>query len=260
MELKKLSDIRPLDRHRVEDAAAYTDPQLAEMLKDIFGLTDIPGTTKKLKAKELYLLAFGPAKKPLANLPVLPPPVAAPAGAKTGGAATGAVQAPQKDGNAGLTDKEIIDLNRRFDLAEKNGPPPISDDEPEEDEEPEEAGSNESPGSRTGYHATNPEAGAAIRKTGFRAGTKPGRLGGNGTYVNNTQEGAIAEFSHHNPGATPDVLTVRYNPGVEAVTKVAPRNYVMEHPLNVESITSPSVRAPGTFNTNILNGSMEVIK
>ena len=113
---------------------------------------------------------------------------------------------------------------------------------------------------RIGYHATSPEAAAAIRKSGFRPGTKPGRLGSHGTYLSNTPEGAIAEFTHHNPGVTPEVLTVQYRPGAEAVSDVVPRNYVVEHPINADSITAPSVRAPGTLNTNVLNGSVEVVK
>jgi len=106
-----------------------------------------------------------------------------------------------------------------------------------------------------GYHATNPEAAGSILSGGFRMGTKPGRLGSGGVYVNDSPAGAIAEFSHHNPGVTPSVLKVEYNPGTNAATTVAPRNYVTSHPLNVDSISAPSLRAPGTVNTNILNGS-----
>ncbi|WP_232279912.1 RHS repeat-associated core domain-containing protein [Shewanella denitrificans] len=106
-----------------------------------------------------------------------------------------------------------------------------------------------------GYHATHPEAAEAILQGGFRKGTKPGRLGSGGTYVNNTPEGAIAEFAHHNPGVTPKVLKVNYNPGTNANAVVAPQNYVDQLPLNVNSISAPSVRAPGTINTNVLNGS-----
>ena len=108
---------------------------------------------------------------------------------------------------------------------------------------------------KSGYHATHPEAAEAILQGGFRQGTKPGRLGSGGTYVNNTPKGAIAEFAHHNPGVTPKVLKVDYNPGTNASASVAPRNYVDQLPLNVDSISAPSVRAPGTINTNVLNGS-----
>lgn len=106
-----------------------------------------------------------------------------------------------------------------------------------------------------GYHATSPEAAEAIMAGGFRVGTKPGRLGSGGVYVNSTPEGAIAEFAVQNPGIKPRVLTVQYSAGENASAGVAPRNYVTEHPLNVDSISAPSVRAPGTINTNVLNGT-----
>lgn len=90
---------------------------------------------------------------------------------------------------------------------------------------------------------------------GFRQGTRPGRIGSYGTYVNNTPEGAFAEFKFHHPGITPKILEVEYNPGINANSAKPPRKYVMKHPLNVDSISSPSTRAPGTINTNVLNGS-----
>lgn len=110
-----------------------------------------------------------------------------------------------------------------------------------------------------GYHATYPEAAQSILKEGFRPGTKPGRLGSGGVYVNDSPAGAIAEFSHHNPGVTPTVLKVKYNPGTNASTSVPPQNYVSSHPLSVDSISAPSIRAPGTVNTNVLNGSASPI-
>lgn len=90
-------------------------------------------------------------------------------------------------------------------------------------------------------------------RTGFRAGTEPGRLGSGGTYVSSSRQGAIAEFIHHNPGVQPEVLKVRYNPGVEAVTNVAPQRYVEKLPLNVDSITAPSVRHISAQNTITYN-------
>lgn len=109
------------------------------------------------------------------------------------------------------------------------------------------------PKTRVGYHATYPEAATGIRQTGFRPGTKPGRLGSGGTYVSSGRQGAIAEFTHHNPGVKPDVLRVRYNPGVEAVTDLAPGSYVNRLPLNVDSISAPSVRLPSAQNTITYN-------
>ena len=112
-----------------------------------------------------------------------------------------------------------------------------------------------SKGAGVGYHATTPEAAKAIQQNGFRLGTKPGRLGSGGVYVNNTVEGAMAEFAHHNPGISPSVLKVQYQTGVNAMASTPPANYVMQYPLNVGSISAESVRLPGTFNTNILNGT-----
>jgi hypothetical protein len=106
-----------------------------------------------------------------------------------------------------------------------------------------------------GYHATTPEAANAILNSGFRLGTNPGRLGTGGVYVNDTVDGAISEFGFHNPGITPTVLQVEYSQGVNASTLVSPVNYVETLPLNVDSITAPSLRLPSSFNTNVLNGS-----
>ncbi len=114
---------------------------------------------------------------------------------------------------------------------------------------------------RIGYHATHADVVPLIQQNGFRAGTAPGRLGSGGTYVNSSPQGAIAEFAHHNPGVTPSVLKVQYNPGINASTTVAPRNYVDRLPFNnVNSISAPSVRLPGTTNTNVLNGSLRIIE
>lgn len=77
--------------------------------------------------------------------------------------------------------------------------------------------------------------------------------------MNNSRAGAIAEFQHHNPGVTPSVLKVEYNPGINASTNVAPRNYVENFPFhNVDSISAPSVRLPSTTNTNVLNNSVRI--
>jgi hypothetical protein len=114
---------------------------------------------------------------------------------------------------------------------------------------------------RVGYHATHADVVPLIQQNGFRAGTAPGRLGSGGIYVNSSPQGAIAEFAHHNPGVTPSVLKVQYNPGINASTTVAPRNYVDRLPFNnVDSISAPSVRLPGTTNTNVLNGSLRIIE
>jgi|GEM_PF-1746823 len=110
-----------------------------------------------------------------------------------------------------------------------------------------------------GYHATHADIAPLILENGFRPGTAPGRLGSGGTYVNSSPEGAIAEFQYHNPGVTPSVLKVEYNPGINASTSVAPNNYVNTLPFyKVDSISAPSLRLPGTTNTNVLNGSLTI--
>lgn len=112
-----------------------------------------------------------------------------------------------------------------------------------------------------GYHATHPDIAPLIQQNGFRAGTAPGRLGSGGTYVNNTHAGAVAEFQYHNPGVTPAVLKVQYDPGINASATIAPRNYVETLPLyNVDSISAPSLRMPGTININVLNGSVRIVE
>lgn len=114
--------------------------------------------------------------------------------------------------------------------------------------------------SQIGYHATLPEVAPLILQNGFRNGSAPGRLGTGGIYVNNTRQGAIAEFQYHNPGVTPSIFRVSYNPGRVATTNTAPRNYVERLPFfNVNSISAPSVRLPGSINTNILNNSARII-
>lgn len=114
--------------------------------------------------------------------------------------------------------------------------------------------------SKIGYHATATKDVESIMKNGFYPGTQAGRLGSHGTYVNNTPEGAIAEFKAARPTTEYTVLKVQYNPGINATTDIAPRFPVMEHPLNVDSISAPSIRMPGTINTNIFNGSVEPIE
>ena len=119
------------------------------------------------------------------------------------------------------------------------------------------AGNNSPNHVSVGYHATTPESADLIMKNGFRAGESPGRLGSGGTYVNNTVEGAIAEFRRtgNNANITPKVIKVEYNKGVNAETNVPPIHYVDHHPLDVDTISAPSVRLPNSTNTNILNGT-----
>lgn len=84
-----------------------------------------------------------------------------------------------------------------------------------------------------------------------------GRLGGGGVYVNNTKAGAIAEYKAHNPNAPdPAVLKVKYDQGRNYKIDPPPQKYTTgEIPLNADTLTTESLRAPGTFNTIIRNGS-----
>jgi RHS repeat-associated protein len=115
---------------------------------------------------------------------------------------------------------------------------------------------------RYGFHATTPEAAAAIRENGFLLGTVPGRLGTGGVYVADTPEAAIAEFrAHWGVNSELEVIKVRYMPGIEAITEVAPNGLRSSFPFyDIESITAPSTRYPGGRITNILNESAEVVK
>ena len=115
IELRKREDIEQSDQYRVEDAGKYSDAELVGLLKDIFGLTDTPGTVKKLKARELYFLAFGAAKKGVAFLPPMPPkPVAPPPlMARAGGAATGAAPTKDDDCYHPADEREEAELRRK---------------------------------------------------------------------------------------------------------------------------------------------------
>lgn len=117
MELKKLDVIGQLELHRVEDVSKYPDPELTALLKGIFGLSDVPGTIKKLRAKEIYLLADGVAKKPLGNL-ILPVKAVAPAPSFGRG---GAIQG-KADAKPGITVPMSV-YRKGQDLASAYPPP-----------------------------------------------------------------------------------------------------------------------------------------
>jgi hypothetical protein len=129
MELRKLSEIGMLYWHRVEDVSKYTDAELTGMLNEIFGITDIPGKIKALKAKEIYLLASGSAKKPVASLPILPPPVKPVA---TGGGSGGLQGADPDAGFLILSQKEIDEIDRKAEIARNNPPPDFPEGQKEE--------------------------------------------------------------------------------------------------------------------------------
>jgi len=107
----------------------------------------------------------------------------------------------------------------------------------------------------TGFHATNPGNVQSIMANGLWESSS-GRLGGGGVYVNNTSAGAIAEFAARNPGVTPSVLQVQYTPGLNYRISPPPGGYTTGPlPLAADTLTTGSLRLPGTFNTIIRNGT-----
>ena len=108
----------------------------------------------------------------------------------------------------------------------------------------------------TGYHATKPEYVESIRANGFRNSTA-GRAGGSGVYVNNTPEGAIAEYSKYNPyGPIPEVLEVKYQTGVNVLIE-NPGNHIQGAlPIFGDTLTFESTQLPGTYNTIVRNGTI----
>lgn len=112
---------------------------------------------------------------------------------------------------------------------------------------------------KIGYHATKPEYAASIKKNGFRE-SKSGRAGGGGVYINNTPEGAIAEYIHYNPNApAPTVLKVQYNPGNQVkYINLGEHIYGSILP-DADTIIFESIRAPGTYNILVKNGSIVLL-
>jgi hypothetical protein len=137
-ELRKREDIPPIEAYRVEDAsdsAKWPDVELGNALKAIFPpIADIGGTIKKLRGKDLYLLAPGVAKKPLSHLPPLAPkplaPVVAAPASKLGGSGGGG-QGNSSDPRVYVpTEQEEKEIVRKIELSEKSprrpfiAPPP----------------------------------------------------------------------------------------------------------------------------------------
>ena len=111
-----------------------------------------------------------------------------------------------------------------------------------------------------GYHATTAEAAESILATGFRTPTSAGRLG-TGIYVNNTVEGAAAEFMFHRPGVSPTILQVEYPVGRNLLISHPPSGYTfgnLPFTSDANTLTAPSLRATGTFNTLIRSGATPV--
>ena len=113
---------------------------------------------------------------------------------------------------------------------------------------------------RFGYHATTPSAAGSIKKEGFIQSSK-GRLGGQGVYVNDSREGAIAEYRYHNPdGPEPDVLKVEYDSGLEYKVKAKQDEVSGGVSVKADTLTTESIRAPGTYNSIIRNNSERIVQ
>lgn len=114
--------------------------------------------------------------------------------------------------------------------------------------------------SSTGYHITKTEYAESIVKNGFRESAS-GRAGGGGVYVNNTPEGALAEFNKYNPHGTPNtMLTVKYNPGANVMIENPGAHIKGPLPIFGDTLTFESTQLPGTYNTIVRNGSIVIQK
>ena len=110
-----------------------------------------------------------------------------------------------------------------------------------------------------GYHATAPANVDSILANGLYD-SAGGRLGGAGVYVNNTPEGAIAEYMSVPGRPAPTVLQVQYSPGLNYTITPPPAGYTAGPlPFAADTLTTESIRLPGTLNTIIRNGSATVV-
>ena len=118
-----------------------------------------------------------------------------------------------------------------------------------------------SPGkTATGYHATKPEYAELIRSNGFRESAS-GRAGGGGVYVNNTPQGALAEYAKYNPNGPPaEMIKVQYNPGANVMIENPGPHIKGPLPIYGESLSFESTQLPGTYNTIVRNGSIRIIE
>ena len=112
-------------------------------------------------------------------------------------------------------------------------------------------------GSTKGYHATLPENAESIKANGFRD-SDSGRAGGGGVYVNNTPEGALAEFRKYYPDSPYTMIEVQYTPGTNVMIDNPGAHINGPLPINGDTLTFPSTQAPGTFNTIVRNGSIVI--
>jgi RHS repeat-associated protein len=113
-------------------------------------------------------------------------------------------------------------------------------------------------GKTIGYHATLPQYVDSIKSNGFRESVS-GRAGGAGIYVNNTPEGAIAEYRKYNPnGPEPVILRVEYQAGTNVMIENPGAHIKGPLPINGDTLTFESTQMKGTYNTIVRNGSVDI--
>lgn len=79
-------------------------------------------------------------------------------------------------------------------------------------------------------------------------------------YVNETPEGAYAEYSYYNPeGPYPYVFEVQYEQGINVPIENSGSYITGPIPINGDTLTFESERMTGTFNTIVRNGSIVII-
>jgi len=107
------------------------------------------------------------------------------------------------------------------------------------------------------YRAINPQFAESTAQNGFFRSGAAGRLGNDGIYANTSMEGAIAEFSYHNPGITPAVFEVKYP--LSPTLRIDPPSGYFSQPLpftgGANILEAPSLRAPGSVNFLIRDGA-----
>ncbi|WP_041691236.1 hypothetical protein [Elusimicrobium minutum] len=114
----------------------------------------------------------------------------------------------------------------------------------------------------TGYRVIESKYAQSTLESGtFYQSGAAGRIGNDGTYINNTIEGAIKEFIYHKPNTPFTVFEVNYPITPSLNISSPPSNYINQ-PLSftgdVNILTTPSLRAPGTTNLLIREGAVPI--
>lgn len=114
----------------------------------------------------------------------------------------------------------------------------------------------------TGYRVIDARYAESTLKSGrfFKSGAA-GRLGNDGVYINNTIEGAIAEFKFHNPQTPFSIIETQYPLGNLLEITHTPNNLFNSRlPFTGDAniLVAPSLRAPHTMNLLIREGAKPI--